>query len=172
MPSNDEIEIVSLTPEEWPGYKALRLEALQNAPEAFSSTYADFRDKPDEYWQARLEAVREMPGSWMLFARRGADLLGMVGAYVDPSDPKVATVISVYVAASARRTGVSKRLMEAILATLRAAGLRKALLSVNAANLPAVRLYQRFGFQAARTDPHQRMGDGKYYDELYMEKEL
>jgi hypothetical protein len=43
------IEIITLKPEEWKQYRDLRLRALKEEPQAFGSTYEDISKHPDEY---------------------------------------------------------------------------------------------------------------------------
>jgi len=46
--------IRNFTPDAWPAYRALRLRALEDAPDAFGSTLADESVRPPEEWAARL----------------------------------------------------------------------------------------------------------------------
>jgi ribosomal protein S18 acetylase RimI-like enzyme len=166
----DPVEIVVLQPEDWAAYRALRLEALQNAPDAFSSVYADQALLPDSFWQNRLSEAARQQGSWLLFARAAGALVGMVGAFAEEGGQS-AFVVSVYVKPQARGTGVSRMLMTAILDALKQYGCTTAKLGVNGKRANALRLYQSFGFQITHTEKNQ-MGDGQYYDETFMEKRL
>jgi len=58
-----EIEIVNLSPEECQPNKQLRLEALLNEPQSFSSKYADALQNPDGYWQGRLQEAQTGSGA-------------------------------------------------------------------------------------------------------------
>jgi L-threonylcarbamoyladenylate synthase len=134
-----EVQIVRLPPESWREYRALRLRALQDAPAAFGSTYAGSLTHPDSTWIERLQAAAGEESAWLRFARlrRGADrevlgeadlgegtLVGMMGAFLDESDPsgQTAFVVGVFVAPEARGRGVGRRLLESILGALRATG--------------------------------------------------
>lgn len=167
------IEIVKLPVEEWQAYRQLRLEALQESPQAFGSPYKDQLAKPDSYWQMRLEEAAKGEQSWMLFARAGGQLVGMTGAYRggsdDPGATDQATIISVYVTPTWRGRGISSLLMQAILDVLKENGIRLAHLGVNVNQAAALHLYQRFGFTILCTVT-QLMGDGLYHDEVLLEK--
>jgi len=165
------IEIVRLPVEEWPAYRALRLEALSESPQAFGSTYSDQVDKPETFWQARLEAAARSQDSCLLFARLEGRLVGMMGAFRDVTGTGPAEIVSVYVSPRARGLGVGARLMAAILETLQGWGVRRARLGVNPEQAAAVRLYTRFGFQEVERE-HHRMGDGLEHDEMFMERDL
>lgn len=165
------VEIVRLPVEQWPAYRELRLEALHESPQAFGSNYQDQQGRPDSFWQGRLVEAAKGEQNWLLFARAGNRLLGMIGAVREEQDGPlaVATIISVYVLPEARGRGVSHRLMQAILDTLKEAGIQKALLGVVAEQAAALHLYQHFGFTTYHSELHL-MGDGVQRTELLMEK--
>jgi ribosomal protein S18 acetylase RimI-like enzyme len=74
------------------------------------------------------------------------------------------------VAKEARGKGVSKKLMKALLDEFeKIANITKVKLSVNKQQIPAVKLYEGFGFKVVGQE-NLRLGDGNYYDELLMEK--
>lgn len=162
------IEIVHLNLEDWQSYKDLRLAALKNDPQAFSSTYADQVRQPEAYWRGRLQDVAEGKQSWLLFAREDLRLVGMVGAFIVSAD--TAGIISLYVLREARGRGISKALMSAILEeTCKIPTIQKVTLAVNAHQDAAVRLYTGLGFEVVGQE-ESLMGDGKSYTELQMEK--
>ena len=165
------IEIITLPAEEWQAYKAFRLEALLDSPRAFGSSYQESTTRPDSHWQGRLEESAKGEAQWMLFAREGQRLVGMIGAFRKEDQPDTAHIISVYVAADARGRGISKLLMNAILARLKAAGVKKAELSVVVDQLPALALYQSSGFVIIGKES-RLLGDGEYHDEYDMVKDL
>lgn len=47
------MDIFKLDPKDWEKYKKIRLEALQENPEAFGSSYEKEIAFPDETWQER-----------------------------------------------------------------------------------------------------------------------
>lgn len=164
-----EVLISRLHPDEWPGYKALRLEALRTEPQAFSSTYTTNAQHPDAFWRGRLAAVGS--SSWLLFAKTQGRLVGMIGAFVE-DQPDLADIVSVYVTPEFRQRGISKLLMAAILDELRqTVVIKTARLGVNGTQRAAVRLYESFGFQPIGVE-NLLMGDGQWYDEMLMEKPL
>ncbi len=166
------MDIITLPPKEWQAYKALRLRALLEEPQAFSSLYADALTIPEETWMTRLQEASEAKRNWLLFARENGRLVGMVGAYMEPGAGDVATVVSVYVPQEERGRGIGARLTESILDALSAKPfLRRAKLMVNPHQTPALGLYRKFGFR--QTGTHAvRMGDGNLVDELTMERSL
>jgi ribosomal protein S18 acetylase RimI-like enzyme len=165
------IEVVRLAPDEWEAYKVLRLESLQDAPQAFGSTYDDNLARSETYWRGRLAEAQIGERGWLLFARVDEQLVGMIGAY--PTDEAaVVKIISAYVTPVYRSQGVARTLMDVLLQTLIQAGqFKRATLDVNQQQVAAVRLYERCGFESVRTQPVQ-MGDGQTYVEIVMERPL
>ncbi len=166
------MEIVRLPVEDWQAYRDLRLRALNEDPQAFSSTYAEVAAWPEERWKRRLRDALEGERSWLFFAREKGRLVGMIGAFVDEASPENATIVSVYVPAEVRGRGISSELLTCILGELsRHPSLKMATLAVNKQQLPAVGLYRKFGFQATRTEPAQT-GNGELVEEMVMERPL
>ena len=81
----DWVQIVGLAPDEWPAYRALRLRALTEEPQAFGESYANAAALPEARWRRRLEEAQEGARRVLLFARRADRLVGMMAAmpYVD-----------------------------------------------------------------------------------------
>jgi ribosomal protein S18 acetylase RimI-like enzyme len=166
-----QVEIITLPADQWQRYREIRLEALREEPQAFSSSHADVEQRPPDFWQGRLAEAARRETSWLLFAQAGGRLVGMIGAFVD-QEPGTAQIISVYVCHAARGKGVGKALMEAILAEVRKMeGIRKAALDVNRRQTAALALYRRMGFEVVG-EKESKTGDGQMALEYVMEKRL
>lgn len=175
-PELQQIDIVQLPVEAWRDYRQIRLEALHDAPQAFGSIYQEQLVKPDDYWQSRLEDAAKGENSWLLFARSGDQLIGIIGAFranseAEPARGPEATIVSVYVTPAARGRGVSSLLMQGILDVLKEHGFHRVQLGVNIEQAAALGLYQRFGFTIFETEDHL-MGDGAIHTEALMAKTL
>jgi len=167
----DAVRIIALPVERWEEYRALRLYALQESPQAFGSSYAGSVAHPDEFWINRLRnaaAGRNL----LIFAEDGDRLVGLIGTYDESREPNVANIISVFVAPDYRGRGLASRLLDAILTEVRKRpGIRVARLTVNVSQTAAISAYQRAGFRTVATE-HNLMGDGIEHDELIMELAL
>lgn len=157
------IEIVSLLPEDWQQYRDLRLRALKEEPQAFGSTYEDNSKHPDEYWQQRLEDTINKSTQWLVFARLNGVLVGMVGAFTE-KEPDNARVIAVYVTPDTRGKGISKMLMKELLARIKTNdNIKKITVDVNPEQEAALNLYKNSGFQIIKKY-RMVLGDGKEHD--------
>src|SRR5262249_59848633 len=78
-------------------------------------------------------------------------------------------VWGVYVTPEARRAGIGRKMMQALLDRISAIDdMEQVLLSVAATQIPAIRLYRSLGFESFGTEPRAlRIGD-RYIDEEHM----
>ena len=142
---NPGIKLRTLTPGDWQAYRDLRRRALEDSPEAFSSTLAQSLAIPDEEWRARL--VRVMPTTdYPLAADSAAGLCGLVWSRVEADDSSVAQLYQMWVAPEVRGQGVGREMVNAALAWMRSIGIKRAILGVTSGDRPARRLYESIGF--------------------------
>src|SRR5689334_6619166 len=118
--------------------RELRLRALRDTPEAFSSWPEREEAFDSQEWEARGETV--------FIAESGGEWLGMVGTFVDPDLPAICNVWGTWVDPRARGRGAGRALMEAAVESARAAGLRRVELGVSDRAPAAAALYERLGF--------------------------
>jgi ribosomal protein S18 acetylase RimI-like enzyme len=174
--ADESVEIAKLSVDEWQAYRQLRLEALQDSPQAYGSTYQEQANRPDSFWQNRLIQAEIGDTDWLLFARYRQQLVGMIGAYRDKtSDPEdgtlAATIVSVYVSPAWRGRGISQLLMDEMLDTLKQKGIQRAHLAVCKDQKAALKLYENSGFILVGI-VNNLMGDGLLHDEYLMDKNL
>ncbi|RYG34277.1 GNAT family N-acetyltransferase [bacterium] len=165
------ISIEKLNPEQWPLYKALRLEGLERDPQAYGSTLASNSAHPDGYWQNRLAVALVDSSQTILFALSVGRPVGMVAA-TPTEEPETVRIISMYVSTDYRGQGISRQLMNAAIEELRGLGrFRTVELDLNPAQLPALGLYRSLGFEVCGEIFAER-SDGSQYDEWKMQREL
>jgi ribosomal protein S18 acetylase RimI-like enzyme len=161
------IEIKKLPSNRWKDYKKLRLEAPKNDSLAFGSSYEEEVTLPEEVWQNRI--------GHMLFAVINDRLIGMV-SYVFENQFKakhIAGIYSVYVDKDFRNQGIGSKLLDSAISVIKEnKDILKIKLSVNPEQQFAVKLYNKHGFKGAGLFKNETCIDGKYYDELPMEKFL
>jgi len=151
-------------------YRELRLEALRNHPEAFSSDYATSLARPMAYWTDRLKSDGSDDGVIIYFAVHDEQLIGMCGI-THTTSPKLrhsAYIVGMYVRPDWRGLHIAEDLINACLNWGRARDIKIVKLGVTTTNTPAIRCYARCGFQAFGTEPQAICLDGVFYDELLM----
>jgi len=167
------IIISKLNLNEWEKYKKIRLEALKNEPSSFGMSYEEELKLSDDQWKEKLQKYNDENYSIMLFAKDKANLVGMIGAYwVDIEKVKhIGNIFGVYVNPKYRGKGIGKLLMKEILKKLDKMPLiKKIKLGVVTQQIPALRLYEKYGFnKVGKYEKELRVGD-EYYDEYLMEK--
>jgi GNAT superfamily N-acetyltransferase len=145
-----------ITPRNVVIFKDVRLRALQDAPLAFGSTYADELKLTDADWLNRATRWNGERGVGFLAFDR-ATPCGIAGSFLDEQDPARARLISMWVAPTHRRRGVGYLLVQAVLAWARLRQVHTLALMVTSVNESAFRFYERLGFtRTGRTElyPH------------------
>jgi ribosomal protein S18 acetylase RimI-like enzyme len=150
-----EVTLHRVLPDQWEEHRKLRLEMLENAPEAFWTTYEQALELDEVEWRRRIASM------FYVQARLGDDPVGSVGMW-DGTEPQgdETNLIAMYVAPRARGRGVGERLVRAVLDEAQRRGRRRVVLQVTDDNAPARALYERMGFRltGGRT-PHPRRPD-------------
>ncbi len=159
------IKLVTLLPDDWSKFRDLRLEALQNEPQAFGATYEDALNHPESEWRRWL-------GDIVVFAQDESKnaLVGMMGAFKKEND--VWNLYTVYLNSEYRGKGVSSQLLEDLLSKVQSKNARAIELTVNVHQDSAVALYKKYGFEVMEILPSQNMGDGSMVDEYFMRKDF
>lgn len=137
-----------LQPGEWQAYRAIRLRALADAPDAYGSTLAREEGLPDDTWATRVAKSALSGIDCALVAEQGGLLGGLLWAKVDADDAGRVNLFQVWVAPEWRGRGVAAALVDEALAWARLHGTRVVHLGVNSENAGAIRLYERAGFQS------------------------
>jgi ribosomal protein S18 acetylase RimI-like enzyme len=141
----------TVAPGDWPQYRAVRLRALQDAPDAFGSSYAAEEGRADAQWADRVAAAcGSGRDRLVLAARAGTDTAcGLVWCKLSAADPGRADLFQMWVDPAARGLGIGGALLGDVLAWAARAGAARVCLGVTASNSAAMRLYARHGFRAA-----------------------
>ncbi len=148
-------------------YRDIRLEALKGNPEAFGSTFEIENAQPLSWFSARLGS------SELLGAFCDAELVAIAEFAVQQGQKMAHKGIlwGMYVRPDARRTGIGRRLVEAIIDLARHR-VELIQLAVVRDNEHARRLYASLGFREYGVETNALKQDGRYYDEVLMAKDL
>ena len=139
-------------------WRALRLRALREHPESFTSSYEEDVQQPPQVSEARLASPRVT--FWG--ALQGRELYGMVGLERESREKNrhKAHVVGMYVAPEVAGQGVGGALLDALLAQCRGEGLQCLVLTVTEGNTRAQRLYESRGFRIFGVEPRAiRVGE-------------
>jgi ribosomal protein S18 acetylase RimI-like enzyme len=150
------VTIRPIGPDDWPAWRSVRLRALLEAPDAFGSTYqqAIDADDPERYWRGYFTSIGQN-----YLAELDGETVGLVRV-VAPADGADGELMSLWVAPTARRSGVGAELVETCWRWLQATAPGRPLrLAVRRRNLGARRLYERLGFAFAFVDPDDHSED-------------
>ena len=148
------IVVVPVTPQNVQIFKAVRLHALQDAPYAFSATYAQESQLNDADWLERAERWNGENGIGFL-AMDGDAPCGIAGSFLDSEDRTRAKLVSMWTAPTHRQRGAGRLLVDEVTRWAARRGSRVLRLMVTSNNEPAIAFYQRLGFtRTGRTEPY------------------
>ncbi|HUQ24000.1 MAG TPA: GNAT family N-acetyltransferase [Gaiellaceae bacterium] len=136
-------------------------------PEAWLLNTDGWRSASEE--RRYLRALKRHPDAAVFVAEDDGAIVGRLSVARDPhAASRHVADLGLMVAASHRRRGIGRALLEQAVAWALDAGVRKLELHVFPWNEPAIRLYEQFGFEreGLRKD-HYRRG-GEYVDAILM----
>jgi GNAT superfamily N-acetyltransferase len=138
-------------------YRALRLEALADSPDAYGTTLDEARGYDDARWVTLAEGGRSV------LAWRDGRVVGMAAGAGHERHPGTSWLFAMYVTPAERGRGVAEALVEAIARRARAEGATALFLQVTGAMGRARAFYARLGFEptgerdALRRDPSMEL---------------
>jgi len=136
--------------------RAVRLQALSDSPEAFSSTYEREVARTIEDWRRWL-----VPAATFLL-EAGGEARGLVAGVRDKDDSSVVQLMAMWVHPDLRGTGAADALVASVTAWAAEVGAKEVRLNVVESNSRARRCYERAGFRATgRRSVLERTGDAK-----------
>ena len=160
-----------LAPDDAAVYRALRLRALREHPDAFTSSFEEEDLRPLSWSEARLEASPLRPHDFFLGAVLDGVLVGMVGLQgrYRAKERHNASVVGMFVAPEDSGLGLGRALMQDLLVRAHALpALEQLDLTVTQGNHRAQALYEQCGFSACGVLPHAIKVDGQDYAKVHM----
>lgn len=166
--------IKSIGSHDWQEYKRLRLEWLQDTPEAFGRTHQEESARADSEWVQRL-GKPDRKTMWVYVDEKLVSIMTIIqGLYFSDgtSDMDYNFLAGVYTDPLYRGTGTSLKLLEALLEYIKKYfPAQKCLLCVNSkqydALIPAQKLYEKAGFRIYDNNELLHKLDKKL-DKMYM----
>jgi ribosomal protein S18 acetylase RimI-like enzyme len=152
------LSIHPITPALVAAYKSTRLRALQDTPTAFGATYAHESQLADADWLRRAHQWNDGNRSVAYLAWDDADPehpCGIAASVLFREDPRIAELLSMWVAPSHRRRGVGRLLVQGVYAWAESRHAHALRLMVTSNNDDAMRFYETLGFaKTGRTAPY------------------
>lgn len=157
------MQIKLLNKENWQVWKALRLEALQNTPEAFCASFEEEFCLSDQKFQDWLEQC-SIFGAFL-----DNQLIGCAGFYcLDALKTKHRGVLwGTYIKPTYRGKGIASHLIDAVIIHARSCVMQLHLTCVTS-NTTALKIYQNHGFKIYGTEPRALKIGADFYDEHLM----
>jgi GNAT superfamily N-acetyltransferase len=130
------------------GRLACRRHALEEAPYAFSSSYAREAALRAGFWAARVAESETATTGAIFVALDAGRGVGMAGGFVPEDSHADAMLWGMWVEPTARQRGVGRELLGAVADWAREAGAERLTLALaqDEASRPAAALYRRLGF--------------------------
>lgn len=136
-----EISVRTLDVDEWERFRAIRLTALQESPEAFVATHEAEAAEPEAFWRERMGRATRL----LAEAEGTAVGTASVGQYEEEQDS--AQLFGLWVAPDRRGSGVATALVRAGARVAKSEGKKHLLYWVGTDNGRAVAFASGFGFR-------------------------
>ena len=156
-----DVEVRTITPDDWALLRDVSLRALGDAPDAFRTTLADAEALTDDAWRQRAEGSARI--RVVLEDGRGVAMAGVL----TPPDSPVAYIWGMWTAPEARGRGYAAGLLTDLLSWCRDRDLGVRL-HVTEGNQGARRLYTDHGFTPTGAREPLREGSALHVEELQL----
>ncbi|MDA0352255.1 MAG: GNAT family N-acetyltransferase [Chloroflexi bacterium] len=170
-PLDGYVALRRIRPHESAVWRATRLAALQDTPDAFGPTFEDSAALPPTIWSDRVAAAATGDHLAVFAAVDRHDRwLGLAGAGTPDGDPATRHLGSVWVSPAARGAGLLRRLLDAVTDWSVSVGATRIALDVTETNERAIAIYAQYGYRAS--GHRQPLRPGSDLDEIEMTMEL
>jgi GNAT superfamily N-acetyltransferase len=142
--------------------REVRLRGLAESPDAFGQSRSDAEQQAPDEWNVLARQAASGNRRAVFFARTSVEggspsqVLGVVLGRRRP--PDTVMVFSMWVDPDARRSGIGRRLIEAVERWAAGWGANTTVLWVFATNEPAIRFYRCLGFELQDAGPDAEAG--------------
>ncbi|GAA0773015.1 N-acetyltransferase [Roseibium denhamense] len=149
-------------------FRTLRLEALQNHPEAFGMGYDEAAQLPSSYFEEKLQTNLIVGGG--LETEDFTAIAGLAASGQEKVKHK-AIIWGVYARPEVRGKGVTRSLLKVMIDAVQDK-VEQIQITVGSENEPAKKLYQSLGFEQYGLERRALKIDGQYVDEILMALDL
>jgi ribosomal protein S18 acetylase RimI-like enzyme len=153
------MELRELRADEGLAYREIRLRALREAPDAFASTLEEESAQPELFWQELIAQTAEAMEAALLAVDRGdGSLGGTTFVRLNPDPPHDGYVGGMWLDRDLRGQGWGDALLVTAERFSQRLGSKNLELWVGASNPPALRFYERNGYQLTGVEEAQSSG--------------
>lgn len=159
-----------LKPSDAKSYWDLRLEALEQSPEAFAVSYEEAIKRENPVESVAKNLTNRVNFTFGAF-NNNEELIGVVTLLQETSLKLKhrANILAMYVSPEIRGLGVGKELLSTAINQAKIIeSIEKLNLTVVTTNESAKKLYTKFGFKIFGIEEHALLINNNYYDEEYM----
>lgn len=140
------ISFLNLSADNWQTYKNLRLQSLQDAPDAFGSTLEREAEFSDDEWISRL--VFEGKSKLPIIALVNDEPIGLAFGVLHYPTDDTAFIYQMWVNPKVRGLGISRLMINNLVDWAKSLNVGYLSLEVTTNNLAAINLYKTSGFEA------------------------
>ena len=140
-----DVRIRAIDGDEWRLWRSLRLQAVEESPDAFRSTLGQESAEADDWWKELIGRAAAHPHGLLLVAEADGDAVGMLFGRLNEGGDLL-DVGSMWVEPEVRRNGIGRRLLATAVEWGAGAGANQVELWVTRENTAALRLYEQAGF--------------------------
>lgn len=153
-----DIEVRSLSENEWQVYREVRLAALADAPDAFVASLEAEEACGEDFWRERMHRAHR------IVAERDAKLVGLVGLGLHDEDPEAGEVFGLWTAPTVRGQHVARDLVSTAARRATEDGCRLLYFWAVSDNASAIGFASSFGFRPTSQRRPVRVADGASED--------
>jgi RimJ/RimL family protein N-acetyltransferase len=133
--------------DEYKLYKKIRMEALKEAPYAFSSKYEDAIRRTDKEWIEQANSLAMSTSKCAFFALHGRKIIGLCAIYRDYAAMMEAELAQLWLNPDYRGSSYSKELLACAFSWAKENGITRVWARVNYYNERAIRFFEKAGFE-------------------------
>lgn len=132
-------------------FKAIRLRALKESPEAFSSSYQCAMERSDASWSEQSDSSAEGNDRFTFIACEGDEVIALAAFYRLGEDSSTGELLQMWAAPSHRGTTLAGDLLSHVCEVASSHGYLKILAEVYLVNQRAVSFYKKLDFHEEAT---------------------
>ena len=141
------LSIRTINARDWPQYRNLRLQSLQDSPHAFASTFESESKRSCEDWQNKIQAALDSGRNHIFLAEYEGVNCGLVWCRLSEVDLNLAEIFQMWVNPDFRNLNIGQELMKAAINCANQNGANRIQLEVTTTNQPTILFYQKQGFR-------------------------